>query len=41
MIFCSRPKNPRRPRKPKFGLGEGGLDLFRPRGAIGRGPEGP
>ena len=23
------------------GVGRGGLDLFRPRGAIGRGPEGP
>ena len=48
MCKCVKPykfKRDRRTRENRkdrsSGVGRGGLDLFRPRGAIGRGPEGP
>ena len=37
-----RDREPRENREDRSsGVGRGGVELFRPRGAIGRGPEGP
>ena len=45
MWKCVKFKRDRRTRENRkdrsSGVGRGGLDLFGPRGAIGRGPEGP
>ena len=42
LIEFKRDRRTRKNRKDRSsGVGRGGLDLFRPRGAIGRGPEGP
>ena len=42
MVQKLRDREPREnPKDRSSGVGRGGVDLCRPRGAIGRGPEGP
>ena len=42
MVQKLRDREPRENREDRSsGVGRGGVDLCRPRGAIGRGPEGP